>query len=514
MAAADFRAGHDSPPGTSWVGVPVTTPLCPPPPRLSVALPGTCAHLRADAAPARPARVATAAARVSLSLSLPVFPALRSPNEGSRLYQARAIVDDGTVAVNGPLERFGPMGDLSVYDGKYFPNKAPGISMLGALVYLSPSSSPAFVTGAVSNETLTYLLRICCCGIPTLLFLVPLRRRLWLWTGSGLAADLTLVTYALGSLAYTYGLLYFSHQLTAVMLCGSWLAIENSRERPSLRPLVLAGFLAGGAVLVEYTAALAAAPLFVYAAWTARRRIAAALAFGLASLPPQLALLGYHDFAYGSPFRVGYQNNVSQTFQSWHHEGFMGVSAPTLRGLAGSYFDPARGLFVYCPMLLLAPRVSGSCTGGSEDREAAVFLGVLFVLYSYFTSAFVFDKWGWTVGPRHLAPLAAFLAVPCGIALTAARARGALWEGASVALCLVSVILTSLASVVYPHYPEVFGNGFFELTVPLLRDGYLPSNLLTLLFGWGGWSWILYFLPWGGLLVWMLTAAVTSPGPG
>ena len=316
----------------------------------------------------------------------PYFPALRSPNEGSRLYQARALVDDGTLAVNGPLERYGPMGDLSVYEGKYFPNKAPGISILGSLVYLIAKLLTGFRPDGVSNEALTYLLRVCCSGLPTLVFLVPLRRRLWLWAESGLAADLVLITYALGSLAYTYGLLYFSHQLTAVMLCGSWLAIENSRERESLRALALAGLLAGGAVLVEYTAALAAGPLFIYAAWTARRRIVAALGFGLASLPPQLALLAYHDFAYGSPFRVGYQNNVSPTFQSWHHEGFMGISSPTLRGLLGSYFDPARGLFIYCPLLLLAPVGIWLMFKKKERRDAAVFLGVLFILYSYSVS--------------------------------------------------------------------------------------------------------------------------------
>jgi hypothetical protein len=441
----------------------------------------------------------------------PYFPALRSPNEGSRLYQVRAIVDDGTFAVNGPLERYGPMGDLSVYEGKYYPNKAPGISMLGAVVYWLAEACTGFRPEAVSNEVLTYLLRIGCCALPTVVFLVPLRRRLWLWAESGLAADLVLLTYALGSLAYTYGLLFFSHQLAAVLLCGSWLAVESARERESLRFMALAGLLAGAAVLTEYTAALGAAPLFVYATWIARRRLAMGLCFALASLPPQLGLLAYHDVAFGSPFRVGYQNNVSQTFQGWHHEGFMGVSTPTLRGLLGSYFDPARGLFVYCPMLLLAPLGIWWLYRRSDRRDASVFLAVLFVLYSYFTSAFVFDKWGWTVGPRHLAPLAAFLTVPCAIAVAEARLRGAIWEGVSVALCLVSVVVTSLATVVYPHYPEDFGNGFFEVTVPLLRAGYLPSNILTLLFGWGGWTWAVYFAPWVGLLIWMLFFAVNRP---
>ena len=87
----------------------------------------------------------------------PYFPALRSPNEGSRLYQARALVDDRTFAVNGPLARYGPIGDLSIHDGRYYPNKAPGISIAGAAVY---AVIRVFAGSAdrVSNGALLYLL--------------------------------------------------------------------------------------------------------------------------------------------------------------------------------------------------------------------------------------------------------------------------------------------------------------------------------------------------------------------
>jgi len=158
----------------------------------------------------------------------PYFPALRSPNEGSRLYQVRALVDDGTFAVNGPLARYGSIGDLSVNEGQYYPNKAPGISIAGAVVY-AVVRALAGSRDRVSNGALLYLLRVCLSGIPTLFLLVALRRRLWRWTADGVASDITVATYALGSLAYTYGLLFFSHQLTAVLLTGSWLCLETAR---------------------------------------------------------------------------------------------------------------------------------------------------------------------------------------------------------------------------------------------------------------------------------------------
>ncbi len=208
----------------------------------------------------------------------PYFPAIRSPNEGARLYQARAIVDDGTFALDGELRRYGQMGDLSHSDRGYFPNKAPGASILGAGVYWV---ARLFVGGdgtRVSNEILQYLLRLFCSALPTVALLFFLRPVLWSWAGEGVAADLTLAAYALGSLAYTYGLLYFGHQLTAVCLLGSFLAIEGSRaagvETRRLGLLAVAGFLAGTAVLVEYPGALAALPLGLYVIWVSGSSVA------------------------------------------------------------------------------------------------------------------------------------------------------------------------------------------------------------------------------------------------
>jgi len=447
-------------------------------------------------------------------IPFPYFPAIRSPNEGSRLYQARAIVDDGTFALDGEIRRYGTMGDLSHSDRGYFPNKAPGISILGAAVYWV---ARVFVGGdgnRISNEVLQYLLRLFCCELPTIALLAFLRRELWRWSGEGVAADVTLSAYALGSLAYTYGLLYFGHQLTAVCLMGSFLAIEGSRraalENRRLGLLALAGFFAGLAVFVEYPGALAALPLGLYVLWVSKRRWRSVLAFGASSLPPQLVLLWYHKVCFGSPFSIGYRNNVSAQFNQWTARGFMGVSVPTWEGLWGSLISPARGLFVFSPFLLLACYGLTRVRKRPELARPATLIGVLTVLYLLFAASFVYEGWGWTVGPRHITPLAAFLTPLVALALAELGRRAPVARGIGIGLCVVSVVITSLATITYPHFPEVFTNGFFEVTVPLLREGYLPRNLFGLLIGAPGLGWFVFFAGWVFLLGWMVARGAAA----
>ena len=445
----------------------------------------------------------------------PYFPYIRSPNEGSRLYQARAIVDDGTFALDGEVRRYGPMGDLSHSDRGLFPNKAPGISMLGAGVYWVARLFAGGDGSRVSNQTLQYLLRLFCSEVPTLMLLWFLRPRLWRWAGDGVAADLTLVTYALGSLAYTYGLLYFGHQLTAACLMGSFLAIEAARENAAreLPRLALAGFLAGSAILVEYPGALAALPLGLYVLWVFQRRWRAVVAFGVASLPPQLLLLWYHKVCFGSPFSIGYRNNVSAQFNAWTARGFVGVSLPTWTGFWGSLLSPARGLLVFSPFLALAAYGFVRARRHSELRRPAVLIGVLTALYLLFAASFVYEGWGWTVGPRHITPLAAFLSPVVALALGELGRRAPLWRGVGVGLCGLSVVITSIATITYPHLPEAFTNGFFEVSLPLLMGGFLPRNLLGLLFQAPALGWVLFFAGWATALIWMGVKGVSGAAP-
>src|SRR5687767_14508550 len=90
----------------------------------------------ADAPEPRRRSAVLSAVVVSLYvLAFPYHPGLRSPNELCRLWQARALVEYGTLDVNQAMEDFGPVGDLAVKDGRYYPSKAPLLSFAAAPVY-------------------------------------------------------------------------------------------------------------------------------------------------------------------------------------------------------------------------------------------------------------------------------------------------------------------------------------------------------------------------------------------
>ena len=57
------------------------------------------------------------------------------PNERSRVYQAVAIVDHGTIAIDQPYRRFGKILDVSIYGGHRYTDKAPGMGFLAAGIY-------------------------------------------------------------------------------------------------------------------------------------------------------------------------------------------------------------------------------------------------------------------------------------------------------------------------------------------------------------------------------------------
>jgi hypothetical protein len=419
------------------------------------------------------------------------FEILRSPNELSRLYQVRAIVDDGTVAVNGPVERYGSMGDLSEFEGRMYPNKAPGISFLGAGVY---AVVKLLAGGAeqVTNRGLLYFLRLLCCALPTALLVIPLRRYAARVSGDERAALAATLTYAFGSLAFTYGTLFFSHQLAAVLLGASFLALEYAKRRSGAQWLVLGGLSAAYAVVVEYTAAPVAAALGIYVIATQANRVRGALLFAAGAIPCAFVLMAYHNAAYGSPLATGYTHVQNQVFKSWHEQGFMGVSTPRLTSLLGNLFSTGRGLFAFAPAFLIAlPGLWWMRTSNRADARLTTFvLG----FYCFLAASFLYQAWGWMLGPRHLTPLMPFLVAPLAVGIARLREMGWL-GGVAGGLCAASIVITGVGTVVYPHIPEEFSGAIAHLIWPLLSNGYLPYNVAEMVLGRVAiMSWVPWFL--------------------
>lgn len=440
-------------------------------------------------APPRAVRAALVALYVLL---FPYHPGLRSPNELCRLWQTRALVEYGTLDINGTLRDFGYVGDLSVKDGKYYPSKAPLLSFSAVPIYAVLRAVGGGTLRAVDEVPLVFFSRLVLTVLPTLLLLVLVRRFLGAYV-SGRVADAVTVTYALGSLAFSYSLLFMSHQTTAVLLFGGFYALWRvARGEWGPGGYVVAGACAGATVAAEYTGALGVLGLVLYAVLGVfgreeprRERVRRLLRGGglavLGALPFVGALMLYHQALFGHPLETGYKHLNDAAYQPWHLGGFLGIRYPDPRAFFLSFFSPLRGLFTLSPFLLLALPgllvLKREAPGRPDTRALFWLTGALLAGYTYFTSAFSYDSWGWTTGPRHLTGLVPFLLLP--VALWLERARDA-WTGVGAALCTASLLFTGLATFVN-YVPDDVSNAVLGLAVPLVREGYVPPNGLNLL---------------------------------
>ncbi|NOK20588.1 hypothetical protein, partial [Corallococcus carmarthensis] len=464
----------------------------PPPPDAAPAPATVAPALRAQGLP----KAVWAAVAALYVVLFPYHPGLRSPNELCRLWQTRALVEDGTLEINRALRDYGPVGDLSVMDGRYYPSKAPLLSFAAVPLYAVLRAVGGGHRYAVPEVPLVFFSRLFLTVLPTLGLLWLVRRFLRAFL-SPVVADGVTVTYALGSLAFSYSLLFMSHQTTAVLLFAGFYALWRlSRGEWRERGYVVAGACAGATVAAEYTGALGVLGLVLYAfltvlgtpePWAARlKKLGRATGLAvLGALPFVVALGLYHQATFGHPLETGYKHLNDAGYQPWHLGGFLGIRTPDPRAFTLSFFSPLRGLFTLSPFLLLAlpGLVLLKRLGRTSPEARALFWMSVATLagYTYFTSSFTYDSWGWTTGPRHLTGLVPFLLLPAGLVLERLRAAGRpVLSGIAAMLCAASVLVTGLATFVN-YIPDDVSTPVLALARPLLVDGYHPPNLLAFL---------------------------------
>jgi hypothetical protein len=434
-------------------------------------------------------------------VAFPYHPGLRSPNELCRLWQTRALFDFHRLEVNQAIRWFGPVRDLSRFEGRYYPSKAPLLSFAAVPVYAALRAWYGPDPRAVPELQLVYWSRLWLTVLPTLLLLALLLRFLSAYASAPVAEGLV-VTYALGSLAFSYSLLFMSHQPTAVLVFASFFALWRcGRGEAPLFGYVVAGACLGAAVATEYTAALPAVALAGYGLLTvgvaarataprSRLLLQAGALFGLGALPFLAGLLAYHQACFGGPFETGYRHLADAAYQPWHQGGFLGIRWPDPRALWLSFFSPLRGLFTLAPFLVLGliglPRL--------YRREPAMFwlVALLIAAYTYFTASFSYESWGWTTGPRHLTPLIPFLLAPAALWLESMRKRQAFLPlRAAAGLCMASVLTTGALTGIN-YIPDDVSNGVGALALPLFRAGYFTPTVAALFSqaAWPGALWL------------------------
>lgn len=158
-----------------------------------------------------------------------------------------------------------------------------------------------------------------------------------------------------------------------------------------------------------------------------RGSLAAAVGFATPALLGIAAAMLYNYVRFFDPFELGYDDdNVSWRF--------------FYRGLFGFLFSPAKSVFIFTPLLVLAvARYGRLWTRLGQGLRAAGFFWLIaapLAAYSFF------ETWdgGWCFGPRYLLPSVALAMVALGEWIEDERWSASLWPSALFALFLAAGI--------------------------------------------------------------------------
>jgi hypothetical protein len=396
---------------------------------------------------------------------------------------ARAIAERGTIRIDEYHEN---TGDKALFREHYYSDKGPLPSLLAA-----PGVAAAHAMRAVTGKPASHavwlaiaggLATACASGLITALGGVVF---FWMLRDRGLAygtAWLVTMSVFLGTTLFPYATVLQGHAPAAAWLLFFFHAAFPATGAPGLARSFLAGVAASGAFATEY---LTGPPLLVMG-WLSLLRHREAmwqrkLAMALGATPGLLLLGIYHDAAFGSPFAVGYQHVALPFFQEKMSSGFFGIGAPNPVVAGKLLFGTYRGLFLTCPILLVALPGLFVLVRSRESRFETLAALSVPLFYLLLNSGYSTWHGGWAIGPRHLVPGIPFLAL--GLAVTMPR-----WRLPAAILGGVSVLFMLAATSVQPEVPEDIRQPIFGHVLPHFLRGelsigeqgfgdYLPGRL-------------------------------------
>ncbi len=494
------------------------------------------AQASAQVRPALPSRKRTVALLAGVAFCMlwpfPSYEQINNPNENVRFYMSVAMVEDGTVQIDGPWRRWGWVNDAAEIEGRHYSVKAPLTSWLGAPAYAAYLAFCEATGHAPQRLEGLWATRLLASILPWLLCLFALHRWLGRWTSSPLLRDAMWLTLALGSLLYGYGLILVSHTLAAA--CGVSALMLLARAQDPGRPAAvsgergnaarpglgwptagLAGLLAAGATAAEYPAIVATAPLTLLAAFVLRT-LPDRLGFICGAALPTLGVMHFQWSAFGHPLRPGHLYLENKAFAAIHAHGVYGADGFYPEAAGGLLFDPGFGLFPLSPLLLptllgmfwLARPPRGDTLFQSPSLRAAARTAAIIAFLGWLTTSMLMNwRGGWTIGPRYFAPFVPLYGLAALVALEQAFRRfPRATEGFAVGALAVGLMASAWPSAYYPHVPEAIVRPLPQLMAVLWENGLVPRNAGQ----WLGLQGNASMVPWALALLGLLCAVVTS----
>lgn len=397
----------------------------------------------------------------------------KSPIAASRLAALQARWHTGSWVIDAYEKR---TPDKALVNGHYYSDKAPGTLLIAAPGFYAAAGALRLAGVPVDSPTGWWLTSWATsvfgvgllAAVGGVAFCNWLARRV-----SQRAAMVTTLAVFLGAAPLPYATMLFSHAAVVGLIClALWLVdgkVELRGEEWSprwtrARREAVAGLALGLALASEYSAGLVMAGMLLSLAIGDGWQRAARIGFWML---PMLALIPAYSWAcFGTPLTIGYAHN--STFAHLKR-GFFGIGFPDLATAWNLLFSPARGLFYWTPFLALA------ALGYSRLLEVSHrWFWACYLIPMMQVAAFSGNDLEWmggpSLGPRYLAPMLPWLALPAAFA--AER-----WPKTALALAGISMVLTGLGTAVNASLPMKSMHPLGEEIWPGLLTGKIAWNL-------------------------------------
>lgn len=378
--------------------------------------------------------------------------------------------------------------DKAFYNGSYYCDKAPGMSLLAAPAALAFTSIFP-VSGETPKENsrawtaFVYLCTLSTSGLFSALAAVLLFQYLVQRTGNIHAALIGSFTFGLGTPIWGWATSFFSHATAGSLLVMAFIALDHAARRlaageRAFVPALLSGLALGAATAVEYTSLVPAAILGLGVAAVSPWRTKALPVIGmfavagLGAVSAIAPVLIYHDAAFGSPFSTGYQN--AAIFAATR-TGFFGIGLPDFSLISEELvFGVRRGLLWISPVMLAAAWAVIVAARQRETRMPAIVAAGILGWYLLLNSGFSYWAGGWSTGPRYLTPALGFMALPLGLAWP----HFGIWERrGTLALLGVSILVNLACTAVDMTTPADIANPLTQHILPNLIDGQIRQAI-------------------------------------
>lgn len=406
------------------------------------------------------------------------YPPFSNPNELSRFETVVAFVETGSFAIDSQLATLGDHEDKASAGGRFYSNKAPGLAFAAIPVYrllrlvLPAPESP--------TAPIFMLLRLFTVSLVCVLALARFANRILQRRDGAPVAPIVTFAVAFGTPFLYYARSFFGHAWTAALLFLAWDVLtageegaDSSHRRGSR--MALAGFLAGWAVISEYTVAPVVLAFAIRAAAGARGRAAVRLfSFAVGAALPIGLLLAYQAACFGSPFLPSYAREAYPAYAELARKRFFGFEAPSPRVAFDYLFHPARGILLFSPFFLWAG--VGFAHWCRDRRVRADGVALLAATVATFLLLAGYPNWhgGWALGSRYLLPLLFFPAAAIPWALLGPRSRGLF-----VSAVAFSAATHLLVTVSWPHFPADVSWPPATASIWFLARGWVAPSLGT-----------------------------------